>query len=390
MLTTETWPNIRNIPKGDWERLAGRDVMSSYGWLKTIEETQVGHTAPTYYLVKGNGVPLGASVSYFTGNSSDDHNLNTIFFGRMMHQAQKLGFSFLPALECYPFRAYGKHIFLAEHLDTSARQRVSEALLDGIEAEAARHQASPCFLHVMQPEEELWNLLFRRGYQMTWDYPLNYLDIEWSDFKGYKDFIRRRSRNMVRNITKEINRNRREGVVMETLPDVGEKANRLWELMNINYQKYNPGAFPFKRTYFQRLLDNLGDDVEITVARKKDRLTGVSVTLHRGAIAHIPMVGVDHAFAGPDATYFNLGCYQPIQNAIEKGLKRIYFGNAQYHLKQRRGCKISNCYIFYKSFRPGMNRLVGMWFHVHRTWFMRKHRSFSVQPYHPLTRNASP
>ena len=158
MITTETWPSIRDIPKGDWEGLAGRDVMTSYGWLKTIEETQIGCTAPTYYLVKENGVILGASVSYFKRDPISDSNLNTFFFGRMMHQAQKLGISFMPALICYPSRAYGQHFFLADHLDADARQRVNDALLDGIEVEAVRHSsaAAPCQAARAMPPCLMW------------------------------------------------------------------------------------------------------------------------------------------------------------------------------------------------------------------------------------------
>jgi predicted N-acyltransferase len=99
------------------------------------------------------------------------------------------------------------------------------------------------------------------------------------------------------------------------------------------------------------------------------------------------MVGVDHALAGPDATYFMLTYYRPIQYAIDKRLKRIYFGNAQYALKQRRGCKISNSYIFYKSPRPAVNNLVGLWFLVHRIWFEKKHSEYNLQPYRPVSRD---
>jgi predicted N-acyltransferase len=388
MDTLKKFHSIVQISEHVWESLAGDDVVCSYGWFKTMEETYARDRVVTYYLFEENGVPIGATISYLATSPRRDVNLDSIFFGRSQTWAHRVGLTFLPALVCY-FRAYGKHFLMADHLDRAARQRVTVHLLDAIEAEAARYQASLCFLRVMESELELWQLLRQRNYRLTLDFPLTYLDILWSNCKGYQDHIRRRSRKTAGSIRNEINRNRREGVVIESWTGEADLAPRMWTLLNQNYQKYNPGVFPFQQNFFERLWANLGDEAVVYIARKKEHITGVSVTLRRGAVAYTPMVGVDHALAGPDATYFVLGIYRPIQYAIDKHLMRIYFGNAQYSLKQRRGCKISNSYIFYKSPRPAVNNLVGLWFLVHRIWFEKKHCEYNLQPYRPVLRDRS-
>ena len=380
--------SIAFISEHVWEALAGDDIMCSYGWLKTMEETYARDRVVTYYLFEENGVPIGATISYLATSPRRDVNLDSIFFGRGQPWAQRVGLSFLPALICF-FRAYGKHFLLAGHLDRAARQRVSALLLDAIEADAARYRASPCFLRVMESEPELQALLRKRNYRLTLDFPMTYLDITWSNFKGYLDQIRQRSRNAAGSIRNEINRNRREGVVIEPWTGDADLSPRMWTLLNQNYQKYNPGVLPFQRNFFQRLWANLGDEAVVYIARKKEHITGVSVTLRRGVVAYAQMVGVDHALAGPDASYFVLAFYRQVQYAIEKDLKRIYFGNAKYSLKQRRGCKISNSYIFYKSPRPAVNNLVGLWFLVHRIWFEKKHCEYNLQPYRPVLRDRS-
>ena len=385
MYRIELIHSIRDVNRGDWDELVGGDVMTSYGWLRSIEETYTQPVHYHYHLLWKEEQLMGAAIAYRHLNKHTNRNLDGIFFGRQKALAQKLRLSFHPVLEISPFRCYGKHLIVDRELEDYQRKQVMLALLNGIETDARKRRLALSFIHVMEPEQDLVRLLKTRGYHWTLDYPVNYLDIEWSDFEGYKQFIGQTSRNMKRNIAKEVNRIKRAGVVIEELGDIGHHELRLWELFNLNYQKYNRDAFPFKPDFARRLKANLPHACRFLVARKNGLVSAVCLMLRSGKEVYIPMIGVDYALAKNDATYFNIGFYHPIREALATGVKRLHLGNAQYLLKRRRGCKASPCYIYYKSFNPYQNRMAALWLVLHRYWFQKKHARYDLQPFVPLT-----
>lgn len=381
----ETTSDIRQVSPREWDRLANGDIMSGHGWLKTVQETQTKNMVPRYVLFRERGRLIGASVCYFTDDKADPVNLDTIFLGRLRDLARILGLSFLPTAECYPFRQYGRHFFIEKSLPSAERARVLRRLFIRVEEEAFQDGRSLCFTHVMEHEQELIQLLRAAGYSETMDYPVNYVDIEWPDFEGYKKAVARFNRSMRRNITTEINRNRREGVRIRPLENLTGKEDRLHKLLDMNHRKHHGTPFPFRRDFLRKLKDNLGEDCVIYIAEKKGIISGVSLLLKKGPVGHGLMVGVDHDWAGNDATYFNMTFYRPIQDAIQSRMRRLYMGNAQYVLKQRRGSLISYCYLFYKSPKRVQNAAARAWFPLHRRWYEKKHARFRISQFIPVS-----
>ena len=91
---------------------------------------------------------------------------------------------------------HGKHLLIAKEVDSKYKEIIADQLLTAIEKEASCHGLSVCFRNVMDDEAELIQLLNKRVYIRTLGLPLNYLDIEWSSFEGYKKHGRRISKNM--------------------------------------------------------------------------------------------------------------------------------------------------------------------------------------------------
>lgn len=381
----ETTSDIRRVLPQEWDQLANGDVMSGHGWLKTVQETHTQKMEPRYVLLRERGRLIGASVCYFTDDKAGPVNLDKIFWGRLQDPARGLGLSFLPTAECYPFRQYGRHFFIEKSLPSAERAMVLRRLFLRVEEDAFQDGRSMCFIHVMEHEQDLIQLLRTAGYFETMGYPVNYVDIEWPDFEGYKKAADRLSRGMRRNITREINRNRREGVRIRPLENLEGSEDRLHELLDMNHRKHNGIPFPFRRDFLKKLKDNLGEDCVIYAAEKKGIISGVSLLLRRGPVGHSLMVGVDHDYAGNDATYFNISVYRPIQDAIQSRMRRLYMGNAQYVLKQRRGSLTSYCYLFYKSPKWAQNAAARAWFPLHRRWYQKKHARFRISQYIPVS-----
>jgi len=372
MFTIEIHKNISDIEQEHWDALVDDHVFASYGWLKTVEETFIGHIEP-HYLVAGDSNRLvGGTVCYtFTATDTvftlDDH-----LFGRLKRFASRLGFSFMPTLLCGPVLSSGKHFLICRELTEKKKKLLLEELIKALEQKAMDTRLSLSFLNVLDSEPELMRLLVEKGYIAATLLPMNYLDIKWTSFAEYLNYLKIFSRHIKKSIKREMNKNTRENVQIQELEDVEKCEQRLHELVTDNYYKYNRKPFMFDKTFFRRTKKNLGDEVTHYVAVKNDMIIAVCTHLKRNGTMYVPFIGVDHKAAGNDFTYFYLAYYRPIMDAIESKLTRMYCGYQMYEAKARRGCITCNTYLYYKPFKEHRAFIVKPWFSLVSFW--NRHR----------------
>ena len=363
--------SIKEIEKKKWDELASNNVLSSYGWLKTVEETFIEEIVPIYFFITDSKGIIGASVCYVFNKTNMPGNLDHLIFGRFMKLAGRSGLSFLPALICSPLISYGFHFLIREDIDPEERVSVTNNLLCAIEKTASEKRLPVAFVNVTSDETGLSGLTRSRGYHRVLDIPLHYLDIKWKTFKGYKDHLKPVSRNMWRHLNTEINKNKREGVLIRPVDDVTIYEDRLYELVNMNSYAHNKMPFKFSKTFFKKLKENLSDEVTIYMAVKKGKVIGVSIIFTRNGAGYMPMVGIDHELSGNDLTYFNIAYYRPVMDAISSGVSRIYFGRAMNEVKRRRGCAVQNIFFYYKPYTAWQKFLSASLFPGLRMWKKR-------------------
>lgn len=383
MIHVDVTNTVKDLPGDEWDALASNDIMSSYGWLRTVEESYTGGMAPVYVAARMNGRMVAATVIYRFDSPKTIFNLDNILFGRHVSIARKLRITFQPVLECASYRNYGKHFLMDKQLDAVLRNQVMQELLSAIESYASRKKMSLCFNRVMDSETHLMDLLDEHGYYQTLTFPTSYLDVDWTDLSGYINIVRQKSLNSKKTIMKEMNQLKRAGVVIEEKKQLGEDEQRLFELLDMNCQKHNEYPLPFKNGFLRKLKQRLSDELSIYISRKQGCITGVSLMFRRGDEAFLSMVGVDYTLVQNDGTFFNLAYYHPIKEATQSGVKRLHFGNGQYQTKQRRGCKTSPCYLYYKSFHTARNYLAAMYFPLHRYWYRKKQTPYNLQTFIP-------
>jgi predicted N-acyltransferase len=108
------------------------------------------------------------------------------------------------------------------------------------------------------------------------------------------------------------------------------------------------------------------------VAEKNGLAIGVKIILKQNGYANSCYIGIDHKTAGNDFTYFNLGFYATIKEAIRSNIKRIDYGNGMYSVKIDRGCHLTPTYLFYKPEHFLQRVFIPLWFRFHAFWFERK------------------
>ena len=343
-------------------------VFTSYGWLKTAEATYRGDIRPKYVVVKEADNFKAAAVCYVFGKSRIVEDLDELVFGRLKPVAARLGISAMPAFVCWPLLGYGEHLMVAKSVDSGEKTTVMRLLLECMENEASKHNLPVAFVNVMDGESALIGMLHRRGYNKSVHIPLTYIDVGWSSFDEYLTYLGNLSNNSRKTVRREINRNRRRGTVVERLRDCDECEERLYQLLDMNSYKHNARPFSFSKSFFREIRRNLGDDVVFYVSWKKGVLTGVSVVFKRNKMIHLPMIGVDHDETGDDYTFFYLGFYKPMMDAVLDGTKRFYAGRGLYKTKARRGFQTANLYIYYRASTRTMNMAIKPWLVLLSEW----------------------
>jgi predicted N-acyltransferase len=275
-------------------------------------------------------------------------------------------------------RGYGQHFLLSKDLAGDDRQHVTAILFKALEREAASLKLSITFNNVMEQEHELTQMLEYQSYGKTVNFPLNYLDIQWRNHDEYLKFLSKRK------LRSEVNKNCKEGVVITQLETTGSCQHRLHQLLNENHVKYNGKPLPMRKDFSSLCKKYLGSEAIVYIAVKEGAIIGTAFLFHRQSIAYLIDVGVDHATAGNDFTYFNLTYYRPTADAIAMGIKRTYYGTMMYTMKSRRGCATTPTYLYHKPRFPLLQMAAGPLFAIHRrfkSWFINRFYQCPVNTY---------
>ncbi|MEJ2278827.1 MAG: peptidogalycan biosysnthesis protein [Candidatus Lokiarchaeota archaeon] len=370
MYQVKIYHTISEIEKEYWDKLTENNIFMCYNGLKTFEIITDDSTSPFYITINDGGKIIAASVCYYGKKNDNIKAIDDVIFGRLRNLSKK--FSLSPVVICSPRRGYGTHFLFSKKLNKNETNELQNRLIDIIEENAVKNSSSVCFLNLMDHETNLIQILNKRGYYKTMGLPLNYINVKWSSFDKYKELLKKKYPSMKRAVTWEISKNKRAGVTIKKLDNINSHEERLFDLLEMNYHKYNSDTFLLNRDYFQKIKNNFGKDSIIYVAIKEEKIIGVMVEFKKDKDAILTSVGIDHNYSKNDFTYFIMTFYEPIKDAPEYGIERIYAGNGLYKLKARRGFSTANTYIFYKPHNKLINYFVKILFSVHYLWMTHK------------------
>jgi len=363
--------SVTAIDPDVWDALAEECFYMSYGWLKTIEETAIDRVTPLYFLLERGDELLATAACYESHRDNPFDLLNGFMLGRLERVAGMFGLAFKPAFLCGPLRGTGEHVMVKGDRPGDERLFSLREMLNAIENEARRRGLPLFFTNVSELEVALRNELCGRGYNMTKVHPKNRLDIKWGSFGEYmadRGTIVRKNYETFRH---EIKRNRVAGVSFRELEQV-EQEERLYQLVSDHHYRLNQQPFPYASNFFSALKRNLGRDAIILVAEKAGQIVGVVTLFHRGAAGWTTFIGLDYEATRNDFTYFVLAYCKAIEYGIDAGIKRIDYGSMLYRVKKRRGCTVTQSYIYHKACSDMAHVLLRPWFLLHRLWYERR------------------
>lgn len=361
---------IRDVDPAAWDRLAGDNPLLSHGWLRTTEDEWIEDVERVYFLFESGGCLVGAAACYVDGAGASAESVDDLLFGRLRSTVFGRALSLRPALVCgFPW-SVGPGCVTEAGASETRRTELLGLLVDAITRESLRRKCSAVFLSVTDNEGPLAGLLRANGYDGVRHEPIYAMDLAWPSFDAYRRGLT--SRNIKKNILHELNRNRKQGVVISDLAAPSVSEARLREIVERHYRRYGWPAFPYRQGWFQSLRRNLGSDAIIAVATREDTTVAVAVSLRKQGTCHMILACVDHDAAGNDLSHFNLSYYWPVAECIRRGDRRYAVGPGQHTSRTRRGYSPLHSYIYCRS--TGVARRFGirMWLQVLSAWLRKK------------------
>jgi len=340
MAGIEEVESLTEVEASEWDRMAGRSVLASYAWLRTLEETCASPAPSRYILARSAAGLVGAVVCQVQGPAGDGFNLDDLLFGRFARAARCLRLSALPALVCGTRIGVGEPVLVRGDTPPGERECLTADLVQAVEQTARAGGWTVCFRGVAEARSAIVEVLAKRGYLRTREFPTACLELDpgWRSWADYRRHLRKTHPNTAKNLSSELSLGRRGGLVIEQLDEPARYRERLHRLMDSHYFRLNRKPFPFRPDFFEQLKTRLGGRAVIYVARLEEELIGVLVTLRDDDAVYLPMIGIDRDRGRASAAYFNLFFNRPIQDSLAAGHRRMFFGKLLYDMKARRGC----------------------------------------------------
>jgi predicted N-acyltransferase len=339
MISIEQVGSLTHVDASEWDQLAGRSVVASYGWLRTLEETRRRTDSCRYILARTSAGLVGAVACKIEEDASNS-SVNRMLFGPLAKAAQRLHLGVLPCLVCGTAVGIGEPVLVRASATAEERRHVTVTLVRAIEETAREKGWIIYFRQVRRVMSPIVEVLMNRGYIHGSELPTACLELDpgWHSFADFRRHLKKAHPSTARNIKGELNRAKRAGLVIEQLDEPAPYRERLHRLMDTHYARLNREPFPFRAEFFDQLKARLGDRAGIYVARIGAELVGAQVELRGGDEVILSMIGINHESGRAGEAYFNIGYNRPIEDAIAAGLRRIDFGKMVYDAKARRGC----------------------------------------------------
>lgn len=372
-----TITRIREVDPAAWDRLAGDNPLLSHGWLRVMEDEWQEPVERRYILAEEHGCLVAAAACYVDVAGGGAESVDDLLFGRLRNRSVGRVLTVQPALVCgYPWNLSSGCI-TAPGLGEVRHGALIESLVKAVTAEARRSGCTAVFLSVAETEAPLMKRLRSQGFRYARHEPVYVLEVEWPDFEHYRQALP--SRNIRQNIRYELNRNRREGVVISEVEDPSACDQRLHEVVDQHFRRYGWPEFPYGPGWFRAVKSSLGGDAVLTVAHRNDRLIGVAVSLRKQGTRQMLFVCIDHENAGNDFTHFNLAYYWGVADCIRAGDVRYCIGPGQHDVRRRRGYALRSSYIFCRPPSRLRRALLGLWMRVLDAWLQRRARGVRAQ-----------
>jgi predicted N-acyltransferase len=331
-----------------WRQLDALSGFSSYGWLKTVENCATGPYAPHYIVAYCQEQPVGAVILELVNDVDRENAIVRRVFGGRSLLRHTFGKSLVPNLVGGTPFGYGGQFLINSGTGREQTVRVVRELLLAAEKLSETLGAPLWFSDVLECDPLLVDILRDAGYLSCRYLPLAEIELKWDTFDDYVANLKKRYKNIGKDIRRERNRCESAGVLLEEPEEIADTDKVFVNLANQTYSKHGDLALPFTEGFFSNLKNELGNELLVCNAQLDGKILGFVTMFTDGSTAWAGSYGLDYTSSASRFVYFNLVLQWPVRKAIELGLNKLVLGRGHYDLKLRRGCTLSDTYFCFK------------------------------------------
>lgn len=353
--------SIADVDRHAWDRIFG-GASEGFDYYLACERA-----APAMFSFAALGVfnaeTLIAGAPAFRG----DFRLDMMLEGRSRQLANWLGAQFPRFRDLAVMGAGSPHadelaIAFDCGLDIPQRCSALEALLDGLERQAARADIGMTFLKNVSDRDRVWadDILRRRGYARVATLPIATLAIPNSE----EAYIASLSANMRSNIRRKLKRARDVRVeVRSSIEGVEEEIYNLREATRRRASTDYDVFSEISTNYFRKVLAHLGERAKLLLYWRGETLIGFAFVLIESGRLIEKYNGMRYP-DGPDNGVFFLSWMTQLRLCIALGIPELHAGETTYLTKVRLGCKLHRSWVYFRHRRRPLNwmfRLMSRW-----------------------------
>ena len=344
---------LAEVPRADWDRLAGQDPFLRWDYLEALERSGAVSADtgwhPRHLVLEHAGEVTAALPLYLK-----DHSWGEFVFDFAWADAyRQAGLDYYPKLvAAVPFTPVpGARLLLAETTNAAA---AATRLLAAARSLAGELDASS--LHLLLPGENQLDALRTAGLSVRQDCQFHWFDAGYGDFEGFLGALKADKRKKFR---RERRRVQEAGIRFEWLRGEAIDTGLMEEIYDFYASSFlRRGMDPyFPPAFWALLLERMPENIRVVLARKNGRAVAAAIFFLGGGVLYGRYWGCLEDY---HSLHFETCFYQGIELALAEGCHRFEPG-AQGEHKLRRGFHPVPTWSAHWLAHPAFARAIDAW-----------------------------
>ncbi len=349
-LSTSLIQTINDIPETQWNRIFDDNFIESYGYHKTIEESNLKEFAIFYLTVK-RGENIVAIAPFFIM----DFSLTTLIRGwlqKFIFNLQKIFKRFLKMRILFVGLPTAEHLYLG-----ISKEENYEEILDLIIKEIHEFQKrnkinTLLFYNLTDKHRGLKGYLTKKEFLGMENFPNSLMDINVGSVEEYIKSLGSSTR-------KDLRRKIRKSESLTTLEteiidNVNGCVDDIYRLYTNSFNDSNVRFEVLTPELFLNICRNMPGIAKYFITRENGKMIAFNLCFIKGDTCIDKIIGLDYAYAHKYHLYYTTFLHN-IGWCIKNGIRYYQPGQGDYDAKIRLGAELLPLYIYVKTFNPILN-----------------------------------
>lgn len=350
MLNFTITNTICDIPKEKWDELFGEDLIESYGYHKTLEESDLEEFSIRYLLAKRDH-NIVAIVPFFTM----DFSFTTLVHGplqKVIYWVRKFFKRFLKIKLFFIGAPTTEYLYLGISKNENLGQLFDE-ILKKLNEFRRQQKINTLIAYNLTPEhKELADYFTKKGFTLMENFPNARIEINAHSANEYINGLGKSTRKDVR---RKIRKSYSAATLHTELYDNME--SNIADIYKLYLNNFNESDIHFEiltPKYFTNLCRNMPGLIKCFVTKENNRIVAFNLCMVKNNFCIDKFLGLDYEVAYKYNLYYTT-FYHNIDWCIANGIRFYQPGQGDYDAKIRLGAKLTPLSIYIKTTNTVLN-----------------------------------